>query len=131
MIVFLLEACVGGLAYLYERHIADELVDTMNETFLTSYAVDATKTKAIDAMQQDVSLCTWAFQIILFIQNFPQYTCCGAIRYEDWRKSVWLQSDRADLLVPANNRLVPDSCCISMTNNCGRRDHPSNIPYTV
>lgn len=56
MIVFLLEACVGGLAYLYERHIAEELVDTMNETFLTSYAVDATKTKAIDAMQQDVSL---------------------------------------------------------------------------
>lgn len=29
------------------------------------------------------------------------------------------------------NRLVPDSCCITVRDKCGLRDHPSNIPYTV
>lgn len=28
------------------------------------------------------------------------------------------------------NRLVPDSCCISYSEMCGKSDHPSNIPYT-
>lgn len=68
MVVFLLEACVGGLAYLYERHIADELMDTMNNTFLTSYAVDPAKTKAIDAMQQDVSV-----QILQIVSRITLY----------------------------------------------------------
>lgn len=28
------------------------------------------------------------------------------------------------------NRVVPDSCCISYSEMCGKSDHPSNIPYT-
>lgn len=60
-----------------------------------------------------------------------QYTCCGAFRFEDWKYSHWLTSGRTDLLRLTENRLVPDSCCITMTQKCGVRDHPSNIPYTV
>lgn len=56
---------------------------------------------------------------------------CGAHRFEDWEQSVWLHSNRSDLFVPVNERLVTDSCCMSMSHNCDRRDHPSNIPYTV
>lgn len=53
--MFLLEAIVGGLAYVYENHISDELVETLNSTFITGYAVDPDKTRAIDEMQQEVS----------------------------------------------------------------------------
>lgn len=53
--MFLLEAIVGGLAYVYENHIADELAETLNSTFITGYAVDPDKTRAIDKMQQEVS----------------------------------------------------------------------------
>lgn len=27
----------------------------------------------------------------------------------------------------AQNRVVPDSCCKTVTHQCGQRDHPSNI----
>lgn len=57
--------------------------------------------------------------------------CCGAIRFEDWKYSAWLQTDRADLFRTTEKRLVPDSCCLTMSELCGLRDHPSNIPYTV
>lgn len=55
LFVFLLEAIVGGLAYFYESHITDELVETLNSTFTIGYAVDPDKTRAIDEMQQEVS----------------------------------------------------------------------------
>lgn len=54
MIVFLLEAAVGGLAYIYENQITDELQQTLNTTFLEYYGVDEQKTVAIDRMQQEV-----------------------------------------------------------------------------
>lgn len=54
VLVFLLEAMIGGLAYFYETQIEDELKTTLNETFLTSYAVDEKRTSAIDQMQQEV-----------------------------------------------------------------------------
>lgn len=60
-----------------------------------------------------------------------QFGCCGAVRFEDWRYSVWLRSRRKDLIRPTEGRRVPDSCCISMTPKCGLSDGPSNIPYTV
>lgn len=55
LIVFLLEAVIGGLAYVYETHISDELYQTLNGTFMESYGVHERQTAAIDAMQQDVS----------------------------------------------------------------------------
>jgi len=30
-----------------------------------------------------------------------------------------------------NGSVVPDSCCKTPTFLCGKRDHPSNIQYTV
>lgn len=35
-----------------------------------------------------------------------------------------------DLIVKPLNRTVPDSCCLTISNFCALRDHPSNIFYT-
>lgn len=112
-LVFLLELFVGGLAYFYESQIQDEIREDLNGTFLTSYGMDEARTRAIDMMQ-------------------IEYKCCGAIRFEDWRASYWFhQNESLPIIRLHGNRLVPDSCCITITENCGSRDHPSNIPYTV
>uniref|UniRef100_A0A182W850 Tetraspanin n=1 Tax=Anopheles minimus TaxID=112268 RepID=A0A182W850_9DIPT len=111
LIVFLLEFIVGGLAYLYETQIETELQYTLNATFMEHYGVSEQQTKAIDSLQQE-------------------FSCCGAVRFEDWRQSVWLRSRRKDLIKPTEGRLVPDSCCITVVAKCGLRDGPSNIHYT-
>ncbi|XP_052888305.1 CD151 antigen-like [Anopheles moucheti] len=111
LVVFLLEFIVGGLAYLYETQIETELQYTLNATFMEHYGVSEQQTKAIDSLQQE-------------------FSCCGAIRFEDWRHSVWLRSRRKDLIKPTEGRLVPDSCCITVLAKCGLRDGPSNIHYT-
>lgn len=54
MIVFLLEAIVGSLAYVYESQVKSELNETLNDTFLQNYAIDFKQTNAIDHMQQTV-----------------------------------------------------------------------------
>lgn len=112
ILVFLLETTVGSISYIYDTQVGNELNRTLNETFLNNYGVHKARTIAIDNLQQDLK-------------------CCGAIRFEDWKKGVWLRSRRKDLLMPKLDRVVPDSCCFSMTELCGRRDHPSNIPYSV
>ncbi|XP_058065154.1 CD151 antigen-like [Anopheles bellator] len=111
LFVFLLEAIVGGLAYLYETQIETELQHSLNATFMANYGVSERQTMAIDSMQRE-------------------FSCCGAVRFEDWRHSVWLRSRRKDLIRPTEGRLVPDSCCITVTPRCGLRDGPSNIHYT-
>ncbi|KAK6630373.1 hypothetical protein RUM44_005040 [Polyplax serrata] len=103
--IFLLEAMVGTLAYIYEEQVESELKLNLNSTFLDNYKVDTDKTKAIDDMQL-------------------QFKCCGAVRFEDWRHSKWFQQSRK-----TSNNLVPDSCCKTPSLNCGIRDHPSNIQY--
>uniref|UniRef100_A0A182QZM8 Tetraspanin n=1 Tax=Anopheles farauti TaxID=69004 RepID=A0A182QZM8_9DIPT len=112
LFVFLLEFIVGGLAYLYETQIETELQHTLNATFIEHYGVSERQTTAIDSMQRE-------------------FSCCGAVRFEDWRHSVWLRSRRKDLIKPTEGRLVPDSCCITVAPKCGLRDGPSNIHYTV
>lgn len=112
ILVFLLELSAGTLAYIYERNVEEELNMTLNDTFIQNYAVSERHSKAIDLMQQN-------------------FVCCGAIRFEEYRQSVWLKSKRKDLIRSIEDRVVPDSCCISMAVGCGRSEHPSNIPYTV
>lgn len=112
ILVFLLELSAGTLAYIYERNIEEELNMTLSDTFTQNYAVSERHTKAIDLMQQN-------------------FVCCGAIRFEEYRQSVWLRSKRKDLIRPIDDRVVPDSCCFSLSLGCGNSDHPSNIPYTV
>lgn len=60
-----------------------------------------------------------------------QYTCCGAIRFEDWQSSDWFQRNDSAQWPNRDGRLVPDSCCLTLSERCGQSDHPSNIPYTV
>lgn len=50
-----------------------------------------------------------------------QFKCCGSNNHTDWADSLWIKSPEA------NGRKVPDSCCKTITDLCGRRDHPSNI----
>jgi CD151 antigen len=112
ILVFLFELSAGIVAYIYERNVEDELNMTLSETFMKNYAVNEIMTRAIDDMQQS-------------------FKCCGAVRFEEYRDSVWVKSKRNDLIYEREDRLVPDSCCTSMSNKCGTSDHPSNIPYTV
>ena len=85
---------------------------TLSDTFARNYAVSERHTKAIDLMQQN-------------------FGCCGAVRFEEYQQSMWLKSIRKDLIRPINGRVVPDSCCVTITEGCGTSNHPSNIPYTV
>lgn len=112
ILVFLLELSAGTFAYIYERNVPEELNLTLSDTFTQNYAVNERHTKAIDLMQQN-------------------FMCCGAIRYEEYRDSVWLKSNRKNLIRSTENRTVPDSCCVTMIKGCGTSSHPSNIPYTV
>lgn len=112
ILVFILESAIGGLAYLYETQIADELNATLSDTFKASYGVDESRSNAIDTLQQS-------------------FGCCGAIRFEEFSDSQWLRSRRTDLVRSPLNRTVPDSCCITFKEGCGKRNHPSNIHYTV
>lgn len=112
ILVFLLELSTGTIAYIYERNVPEELNMTLSETFTRNYAVSERHTKAIDLMQQNLG-------------------CCGAVRFEEYAQSVWLRSKRKDLIRPIEGRIVPDSCCLTMTDGCGTSYHPSNIPYTV
>ena len=112
IIVFILEASAGAFAFIYERNVKDELDMTLSDNFKETYGISESHTNAIDLMQQ-------------------RFMCCGAVRFEEYRQSVWLRSKRTDMLRPTEGQLVPDSCCTTVTDKCGSSDHPSNIPYTV
>lgn len=102
LLSFILEAGAGGLAYYYEVAVESELNAELNNTFLQNYALDTKITDAVDRMQ-------------------AEFKCCGAKKFEDWRRSTWHEYDP--------RMLVPDSCCKTITTRCGVRDHPSNIYY--
>ncbi len=110
--VFILELASGGLAYIYESQIANELNSTLTDTFNNNYGINEAQTNAIDTLQES-------------------FQCCGAIRFEDYNNSQWLRSKRTDLIRSPVSRKIPDSCCITVKEGCGKRDHPSNIYYTV
>ncbi|PNF35076.1 hypothetical protein B7P43_G09478 [Cryptotermes secundus] len=105
LLVFLLEAMVGVMSFLYEPHVEEELRLNLNSTFVENYKMDDSKTSAIDLMQ-------------------IEYKCCGANQFEDWRYSRWQKENLSEGLK------VPNSCCKTITPQCGKSDHPSNIYYT-
>jgi len=105
LLIFLLEAMVGIMSFLYEPHVPDELYLNLNKTFIDNYKVDDSKTRAIDQMQ-------------------IEYKCCGANLFEDWQYSHWQREKLSEGLK------VPNSCCKTLTPQCGKSDHPSNIHYT-
>ncbi|XP_076310725.1 CD151 antigen-like isoform X1 [Tachypleus tridentatus] len=102
LLIFLLEAVAGIIAYVYQEQVRSELAVYMNGTFNSYYYFDQGRTDAIDSLQR-------------------KYKCCGALDFEDWHYSRWLKEN------PDVKNKVPDSCCITETPSCGVRDHPSNI----
>ncbi|ESO97533.1 hypothetical protein LOTGIDRAFT_208719 [Lottia gigantea] len=105
IVIFLLEAVAGILAYMYEGAIRDELTRNLNETMIENYRFDTRIDEAVDSMQRE-------------------FQCCGAGSYKDWKYSRWLRLDTT-----TSNR-APDSCCMTPSPNCAGRDHPSNIYWT-
>uniref|UniRef100_A0A3Q2VGX4 Tetraspanin n=1 Tax=Haplochromis burtoni TaxID=8153 RepID=A0A3Q2VGX4_HAPBU len=101
--IFLLEILAGVLAYIYYQQLNDELKQNLKKTMTDEYNQTNSEhiTKAVDKLQQE-------------------FKCCGSNSSADWAESVYIRSG-------AKGRKVPDSCCKTITNMCGIRDHPSNI----
>ncbi|XP_008335528.1 CD151 antigen-like [Cynoglossus semilaevis] len=102
--IFLLEVLAGVLAYIYYQQLNEELKQNLRETMINKYQKENYQhiTRAVDKLQQE-------------------FKCCGSNSSSDWASSVWIRSSAS------NGRKVPDSCCKSVTEMCGLRDHPSNI----
>ncbi|XP_045893632.1 CD151 antigen isoform X1 [Micropterus dolomieu] len=101
--IFLLEIIAGVLAYITYQELDEELRQNLKETMQQKYQQPGEEsiTQAVDKLQQE-------------------FKCCGSHNFSDWRGCVWIQAAE-------NERLVPDSCCKTPSDLCGRRDHPSNI----
>lgn len=104
LLIFLLEAITGVLAYMYNGAIREELTRNLNQTMMDNYKFDSTISSAIDDMQ-------------------IEFKCCGAESFEDWKYCRWFKSNGT------GGRKTPDSCCKSPSDLCALRDHPSNIDY--
>ncbi|KAK1790409.1 hypothetical protein P4O66_014307, partial [Electrophorus voltai] len=104
LVIFLIELVAGVLAYVYYQKLSVELKQHLRKTMTENYAQPGKEgiTRAVDRLQQD-------------------FKCCGSNNSFDWQHSVYIMSPEAE------KRVVPDSCCKSMTLQCGWRDHPSNI----
>lgn len=103
LLIFLLEAIAGILAYTYEGALRQELSRSLNRTMLENYYYDIRITNATDDMHVN-------------------FKCCGADSFEDWKYSKWLKTERT-------NNTVPDSCCKTESPGCAVSNHPSNINY--
>ncbi|XP_041852486.1 CD151 antigen isoform X2 [Melanotaenia boesemani] len=101
--IFLVEIIAGILAYINYQKLDEELKQNLQTTMQQKYQQlgEESLTQAVDKLQQE-------------------FKCCGSYNSSDWRDSVWIQT-------AGNDRLVPDSCCKTPGELCGRRDHPSNI----
>ncbi|XP_072374891.1 CD151 antigen-like [Scyliorhinus torazame] len=104
LFIFVLEILAGILAYIYYQQLSDDLKTNLRVTMIEKYRVDGDKriTKAVDKLQQE-------------------FRCCGSNNSKDWQESRWVKEKLS------GERIVPDSCCKTVTNGCGKRDHPSNI----
>ncbi|XP_041367874.1 CD151 antigen-like [Gigantopelta aegis] len=105
LMIFLLEAIAGVLAYMYEGSIKEELTRNLNKTIIENYNFDSTISDAVDNLQK-------------------QFHCCGAESYRDWRWSRWLKLDQI------TKNKAPDSCCISPAEKCAVSISASNIYHT-
>jgi len=119
LVIFLLEAVAGILAYVYSEQIERELQQSFKQTLTTKYGVDRSITQAAELLHQN-------------------HGCCGASSFSDWRNSTWLKQANAEKnidqrLNETNNKYgplkAPDICCRTVTRYCGYRDHPSMIYY--
>ncbi|XP_043828372.1 CD151 antigen isoform X2 [Dromiciops gliroides] len=86
------------------RLLSLELKDNLKDTMVQKYRQPGQEgvTAAVDKLQQ-------------------KFKCCGSNNSRDWQESVWIQSAEAE------HRKFPDSCCKTVVEGCGQRDHASNI----
>ncbi|KAJ3596217.1 hypothetical protein NHX12_002626 [Muraenolepis orangiensis] len=101
--IFLLEIIAGVMAYMNYQQLDHELRQNLKLTMQHKYKQpgEDSITQAVDKLQQE-------------------FQCCGSNSSLDWAHSVWILDHN-------NDRMVPDSCCKTPREYCGRRDHPSNI----
>lgn len=101
--IFLLEITAGVLAYITYQELDDELRENLKVTMQEKYQQPGQEsiTLSVDKLQQE-------------------FKCCGSQNFSDWTESTWIQRAKSE-------QLVPDSCCKTPSELCGRRDHPSNI----
>lgn len=104
LLIFLIELVAGVLAYVYYQRLSEELKQHLHQTMTENYAQSEKDaiTLAVDRLQQD-------------------FKCCGSNNSNDWTLSAYILSKHSE------GRVVPDSCCKTITPFCGKRDHPSNI----
>uniref|UniRef100_A0A8D0HJ29 Tetraspanin 11 n=1 Tax=Sphenodon punctatus TaxID=8508 RepID=A0A8D0HJ29_SPHPU len=104
LVIFLIELVAGVLAYVYYQKLSDELKQHLTQTLTENYALPGKKhiTHSVDHLQQD-------------------FKCCGSNSSADWENSIYILS------AESSGRVVPDSCCKTVTPECGKRNHPSNI----
>ncbi|XP_053719560.1 tetraspanin-11 isoform X2 [Synchiropus splendidus] len=104
LLIFLIELVAGVLAYVYYQRLSQELKQHLSRTMTENYHQPGKEaiTLAVDELQQDLK-------------------CCGSNNSQDWASSVYVATGQAE------GRVVPDSCCKTVTPHCGRRHHPSNI----
>ncbi|XP_045893634.1 CD151 antigen isoform X3 [Micropterus dolomieu] len=107
-VIVIVTGIIGCCATLKEMKsllivLDEELRQNLKETMQQKYQQPGEEsiTQAVDKLQQE-------------------FKCCGSHNFSDWRGCVWIQAAE-------NERLVPDSCCKTPSDLCGRRDHPSNI----
>lgn len=103
VLVWMAELVIGMLGYVYYEEVEDDLSRKLLPKVLNSYGLDSF-TKDFDVIQS-------------------KYKCCGISSPDDWNSSWWQQDFWS-------RRPVPDSCCKTISFNCGASTHPSNIDYT-
>lgn len=107
-VVLVLEVTCGAIAYYYDTSIEKHLASYVKETMQNKYFDDEKANSAINKMQE-------------------QFRCCGAIKYRDWTPTF----EQKRKLDQNFQNLVPDSCCITVGEKCGKESHPSNINQQV
>lgn len=102
LLVFLVEAGTGILAYIYEMTMQNQLSLQLQNS-MQKYSEDVQSESTVDQLQ-------------------ATYKCCGERSFEDWKESSWYLSSSN-----MYNGSVPDSCCKTNLPGCGVNIHPSNI----
>uniref|UniRef100_F1L7K6 CD151 antigen n=1 Tax=Ascaris suum TaxID=6253 RepID=F1L7K6_ASCSU len=112
LLALIMEGVLCVFAYSYCEQIGAELSSSLITNLIRDHSVDVEISKALEALHIEGK-------------------CCGALSFEDWRNSVWWQNVNTAALSESRgfDLAVPDFCCRTLTNECGRRDHPSNIYY--
>lgn len=101
ILIFILELTIGILAFVYSSKIKDEIQTSIKDKMNQQYGVNDAVTDSIDTLQQE-------------------NRCCGDTGGKSWNGTSWQQRD-------GNENVVPDSCCKTVSEGCGKRMHPSNI----